>query len=177
MRIAGALLLGLLLIGGGVAIGRWVVPTSSTIHGSASSNTTAMTTSTTTTTIPGTPLPIQAQTTNDGISPSATILAPSSCVVRGSTVTATGGYSGEVGEFYLRVGGVVELYVYTAPASGYPAGFQVGLLSMETPAQVGSTRGGNWRTTVPIDVTIGTPVRCEVTVQATHQVELSGNAY
>ena len=123
-----------------------------------------------------TSLPIRVEATNDGVSPSATVLAPSSCHLSDSTATATGGYGGFVAEDYHRVGDVVELYVYTAPTPGYPDGIQVGELSSEKPALVASGSASTWTSTVPVG-SLGSPTRCAVTVQATHQFEGAPNAY
>ena len=121
-------------------------------------------------------LPIAVQPTNDGVSDPATVLIPSSCVLRGSTVTATGSTS-FVAQGYLRLGDVVELYVYAAPSSGYPNGYQLGYLSQEKAPYVKVGSGGTWTVTVPLDTSLGTPARCAVTVQATHQMEDAPSAY
>lgn len=98
-------------------------------------------------------------------------------MLSGATVRATGGYSGFVGTGYLRVGDVVELYVYTAPGPGYSSGIQLGELSQERAPYVEGGSGGTWTVTVPLDTSLGSPARCAVTVQATHQVEDSPSAY
>jgi hypothetical protein len=113
----------------------------------------------------------------DHVSLDASVLQPTSCVLNGSEVTATGTYNGFVAQSYLRVGDVVELYVYTGPMSGYPQGIQLGVLSAEKPAAVVAGNGGAWTTTVPLNLTLGTPAVCAVTVQATHQFEGAPNAY
>ena len=121
-------------------------------------------------------LRIIVQPVNDQVSLSASVLQPTACVLTGSEVMATGTYNGFVAQGYLRVGDVVELYVYTEPMSGYPQGLQLGMLSSERPAVVAGT-GGSWTTTVALNITLGTPAVCAVTVQATHQFEGASNAY
>jgi hypothetical protein len=117
------------------------------------------------------------QPVTDHVSGPATILVPSSCVITGSTATVTGSYNGFVAQSYLRVGDVVELYVYTAVNPGYPHGIQLASLSSEHPASVDAGTGGSWTTTAPINLSLGVPVRCGVTVQATHQFEGAPNNY
>jgi hypothetical protein len=121
-------------------------------------------------------LPIAVQSTNDGVSDTATVLMPLSCVLSRSSVTATGSAS-FVAQGYLRLGDVVELYVYTAPSSGYPDGYQLGYLSQEKAPYLEGGSGGTWTVTVPLDTTLGTAARCAVTVQATHQIEDAPSAY
>lgn len=180
--VAGALVFG----AGGLAAGRYVVPTSSA-HSVSSTTTTApvspptspVTTATTpapATTLSGQTLPIAVQPTSDGASDTSTVLMPTSCVLRGSTVTATGTTS-FVAEGYLRLGDVVELYVYSAPASGYPDGYQLGYLGQEKAPYLAGGSGQSWTATVPVDTSLGAPVRCAVSVQATHQFEDAPSAY
>jgi hypothetical protein len=97
-------------------------------------------------------------------------------MLRGSTVTASGTTS-NVSEGYLRLGDVVELYVYTAPSSSYPNGIQLGYLSEEKAPYIEGGSGGAWTVSVPLDTSLGTPATCAVTVQATHQIENSPSAY
>ncbi|HZU79605.1 MAG TPA: hypothetical protein VE991_06785 [Acidimicrobiales bacterium] len=198
MRVLAGVVVAALLAGGGIAIGRWVVPAPSSAAAQQGGTTTTTslaveptTTTSTTAAATGTPdagtsLPIGVQAVDDGVSPPASILAPVSCRLSGSLVTAQGSYTGAVSEGYLRVGDVVELYVYSSPVAGLPQGVQLGALSSERPAQVGlgptgaSTTGPgavSWTTTVPIETAAGTPARCAVTVQATHQFEGAPNAY
>lgn len=126
----------------------------------------------------GLQLPIRWQPVNDGVSLDADILRPTRCSLTGDLVTAAGTFVGFVSQFYLRVGDVVELYVYSAPIAGYPSGIQLAVLSEEVPPHIPGGQGGSWLVKVPIDLTLGYhPERCGVTVQATHQFEGSGNAY
>ena len=119
-----------------------------------------------------TSLPISAQTHaqmkaagNSG-PPSAGTLRPETCKVSGSRVTATGDIvGGAVSEDYRRYGDVVELYLFTRPKPGYPAGYQIGLLSRES---VGSLDAKRWRASVPLDSSLGRPARCLVAAQPTH---------
>jgi hypothetical protein len=122
-------------------------------------------------------LPIHWQPVSDRVSPDADILRPSSCSLSGELVTASGSFIGFVPQIYLRIGDVVELYVYTAARAGYPSGIQLGLLSREEPPNIPGGQGGPWLVKVPIDPALGHPERCAVTIQATHQFEGSGNAY
>lgn len=177
-RQAVGVVAGVLVVGvGGLALGRYVVPTSTANSASTTTTTVLSTTTTTqaatTSTSPGQMLPIAVQPTNDGVSGAATVLMPSACILSGSAVTATGNTS-FVPAGYRRVGDVVELYVYTAPISGYPEGVQLGYLSQENAPYIDS---GSWSVTVPLDTSLGSPARCAVTVQATHQVEDAPSAY
>ena len=96
------LVVGAVVVGaGGIAVGRYVVPTS------VSKATPPSLTTTSTTTSPGQMLPIAVQSTNDGVSETATVLMPSSCVLSDSMVTATG-RTGFVANGYPRLGDVVE---------------------------------------------------------------------
>ncbi len=166
MRATGKVGMALLVFGAGVGIGRWGPPSST---GSAARGTA--------TARPNQSLPIQVQAATDGDSPSQSILTPLSCVVTGSMVAAKGTYSGLAEEYYRRIGAVVELYVYSAPTTGYPDGIQLGLSSQEKPAMVLGGSRDRWETTVPFDAGHGPPARCAVTVQATHQPEYSPSDY
>jgi hypothetical protein len=126
-------------------------------------------------------LPISVQTDaqmkaagNPGPSSSA-ILRPMSCRSSGSQVTAVGRLAGGFApQIYPRVGDVVELYVFARPRPGYPAGYQIGLLSRES---VGSLGGKRWRVTVPLDRGLGRPARCLVAAQPTHDFQGAPSAY
>ena len=167
------MVIGLLVVGaGGLAAGLYVVPSESATTTTTSSTTTTVPS---TTTSPGQMIPIAVQPTNDQVSPPASVLMPSSCVLRGSTVTATG-TTGFVPEIYRREGDVVELYVYTAPQFGFSNGIQLGYLGNEKPPLVGYG-SGIWTVSVQMDTSLGTPAQCAVTVQATHQGEGAPNAY
>jgi hypothetical protein len=164
-------IVGVALVLAGCSIG---TPSSTTRLSGTGSASTATRTSTT---VPGHSLRIIVQPVNDHVSPDASVLQPTTCVLRGSEATAAGIYSGFVAQGYLRVGDVVELYVYTEPMPGYPEGLQLGVLSSERPAAVVAGTGASWTTTVPVNLTLGTPAVCAVTVQATHQFEGASNAY
>jgi hypothetical protein len=70
---------------------------------------------------------------------------------------------------YARYGDVIDLYVFTAPASGYPTGIQLGELSLARPPALGGAR--TWTVTVPLDTSPGTPRRCLAAAQPTHDFE------
>ena len=179
MRNVALVLVGMALVATGVAFGRYAVPSRTSAQmaqvGRLPTTTTHNNVGTTTTTnAVGNPLPIVVQPVSAQDTSSNEILVPTSCTISGSTVTATGNYSGPVSEGYRRAGDVVELYVYTAPLAGYSDGIQQGLLSAEKPPPLGT---GPWAVTVPIDPTLGTPDRCAVAIQPTHQFENAPSAY
>ena len=122
-------------------------------------------------------LPIKWQSVSDRISSGADILSPIRCALSANIATASGTYRGFVPEDYLRVGDVVELYVYSRPVPGFRSGIQLGVLSKESSPHVTGGHGGSWSAQVPVDRALGRPARCAVTVQATHQREEAGNAY
>jgi hypothetical protein len=113
---------------------------------------------------------------NEG--PSSSILVPSSCTVTGGTrASATGIYRGEfVPLVYPRYGDVVDLYVFSAPVSGYPDGIQLaaGPFSPNAPLIAGK---GSWTVTVSLDTSLGQPVRCMVAAQPTHDFEGAPSAF
>lgn len=128
----------------------------------------------------GRDLPITAQSdsamraaANDG--PSSSILAPSSCQIAGTTVTATGGLEGGLPpEVYARYGDVVELYVFSAAMPGYPDGIQLATLSSEHPPAIGGS--ASWTLTVSVE-SAPDPARCLVAAQPTHDFEGAPSAY
>jgi hypothetical protein len=120
-------------------------------------------------------LPVAVQPVNDDISPSANILNPASCRDVNNVAIAEGKITGLVTQGYERVGDVIELYVYTRPSRGFALGIQIAKLSEETPVRLDGVQ--NWTVEVPLDVALGRPARCAVTVQSTHQFEGSSNAY
>lgn len=145
-------------------------------------STTSTSTTTTTTAPPSTattsrPLPVSVESDtqmkangNDG--PSSSILVPASCRLNGDTVTATGSYQGGFApQEYQRSGDVAELYVYSAPASGYPQGVQLANLSSEQPPPIGGS--GTWKVSVSIDTSLGQPKTCQVAAQPTHDMQLA----
>jgi hypothetical protein len=108
--------------------------------------------------------------------PASSILVPSSCHLSGASVTATGTYQGSfVPAVYARYGDVIDLYVFTASASGYPSGIQLGELSLAHPPVLGGDR--TWTVTVPLATSLGAPRRCLVAAQPTHDFEGAPSAY
>lgn len=107
--------------------------------------------------------------------PDSSILLPSSCRWTGTKVVASGTYDGGyVPEVYIRVGDVVELYVYTAGTSDNPQGTQLANLNGgEKPAVVTGTK---WQTAATVDKSLGRPYTCVVAVQATHAFQGAGSA-
>ena len=103
--------------------------------------------------------------------PTSSILLPVSCQVSGTTVTAKGQYQGGyVPEVYVRYGDIVDLYLYTAPSSGYPQGAQLAVSSVsQAPAMGGTT----WQVSTTFDPSVGAPARCEVAAQPTHAEQLA----
>jgi hypothetical protein len=120
-------------------------------------------------------LPISVQPVNDGVSGTALILAPKTCQLSAGQVVAVGKYRWPVSEGYLRVGDVVELYVYSQARRGYPRGVQLAKLSQESRVSIGTQR--RWSIKVPVELFLGSAKRCAVTVQATHQFEGAPNSY
>lgn len=109
--------------------------------------------------------------------PPSSILVPSSCVVDGTNVTATGTYQGGFApQVYARYGDVIDLYVFTSPVSGYSSGIQLaaGPFTRNAPAIAGP---GSWTVTVPLDVSLGQAARCTVAAQPTHDFEGAPSAY
>lgn len=102
---------------------------------------------------------------NEG--PSSSILVPTSCKVSATSVTATGTYRDGFGaEVYARYGDVIDLYVFSAPTTGYPEGIQ---LASEPFTRHSPFIGGKgpWTVTVPLNSTLGQPARCMVAAQPT----------
>jgi hypothetical protein len=78
-------------------------------------------------------------------------------------------------ESNVRVGDVVELYVYSGPGATSPNGTQLADLGSERPVPVDGT--GAWRVTVPLDPELGqAAAQCLVAVQSTHAFMGAGNA-
>jgi hypothetical protein len=117
-----------------------------------------------------------ADPNNPSAPDSSQILLPSSCSLSNGVVTATGTFNGGfVPESYIRIGAVVELYVYSSPAGSASQGTQLAVLGNEHPAEMGGT--GPWTVTAPLDTQLGmTPASCQVDVQQTHNFEGAGNA-
>ncbi|MDA8366850.1 MAG: hypothetical protein M0Z62_07820 [Actinomycetota bacterium] len=111
--------------------------------------------------------------------PSSSILVPSSCTVSSSNATATGTFSGGLAPaVYARYGDVIDLYVFSAPQSGYSEGIQ--LASPFTPSAPSVAGKGPWSVTVPLDTQLSNadqPVRCVVAAQPTHDFEGAPSAY
>jgi len=178
MRLVIAALGALLLVGAGISIGRWAVPSQSAAGPIPPGATTSTSTSSTSTPeAPSTALPVEVSSQLSTSGEDATILVPSSCAVQGSSITANGSFDRTVTTGYLRSGDVVELYAYTAPVpSASNQTFQVVKLASEKPFPMG-TGGGTWEVSGTIDSQIGVPQRCLVAVQATHAGMGAGNAY
>lgn len=117
-----------------------------------------------------------ADPSNPSAPDSSQILLPSSCSLRNGIVTATGTFNGGfVPESYVRIGGVVELYVYSSPSDSASQGTQLADLANEHPSVMGGS--GAWTVTAPLDTQLGmTPATCQVDVQQTHNFEGAGNA-
>jgi hypothetical protein len=122
-------------------------------------------------------LPISLRTHKDDPGTvDSSILVPTSCTVDHGVATAAGTFRGNVPELYMRVGAVVELYVYASPGADLPA-MQVARLGEERPFRVGTGGGTNWTTTAPVAADRGVLARCEVAVQVTHEFQGAGNVY
>lgn len=107
----------------------------------------------------------------------SSILQPTSCVWTGNVVTATGTYRGGLaGEGFLRVGSIINLYVFSAPFDGSSTGEQLAFVG---PSNAVLVQGeGPWRVSVTIQTPPGvSPVRCAVQVFPTHDPEGAPNAY
>jgi hypothetical protein len=99
--------------------------------------------------------------------PSSAILAPSSCKVTATSVTAAGTYrDGFAAGAYARYADVIDLYVFSRPATGYPEGIQ---LASEPFTRHSPFIGGKgpWTVTVPLGSALGQPARCMVAAQPT----------
>lgn len=106
----------------------------------------------------------------------SSVLVPSACVLAGGTVTARGTYQGGfAANVYPRYGDVIVLYVFTAPTAGFTDGVQVAELSQATGPSIGGS--GQWQVTVPVDLSLGSPVRCLLAAQPTHDFEGAPSAY
>jgi hypothetical protein len=140
-----------------------------------STTTTASTTSTSSPTSKRLPITVSKTLSTPTVDPS--ILLPISCTVAGTTVTATGTFSGSfVPESYIRLGAAVELYVYTTSSTNpTPSGTQLGELASEK-AFVVPDSGGSWQVSVPIGIEQGAPTECRVAIQQTHAFMGAGNA-
>jgi len=102
--------------------------------------------------------------------PSSSILVPVSCTVTAAKATARGSYQGGFAPaVYGRFGDVIDLYVYSRPVAGNPAGIQ---LADEPFTRNAPFIGGNgpWTVTVPLNkslLSFGVPSRCMVAAQPT----------
>ncbi len=103
---------------------------------------------------------------NDG--PSSSILLPTACRLTGTTITAEGGYAngGFVPDVYDRYGDIIVVYVFAAPAAGYPEGMQLGASDVRRSPVVGSR--ARWHVSLSISRSAGVPARCVVAAQPTH---------
>jgi hypothetical protein len=104
------------------------------------------------------------------------VLVPTSCTITGGVATATGTFDRDFyAESNVRVGDVVELYVYSSPGATTPTGTQLADLGSEKTMPVNGT--GSWQVTVPIDPELGLAVaECRVAVQSTHAFMAAGDA-
>ncbi len=103
---------------------------------------------------------------NDG--PSSSVLRPASCRLTGTTVTAEGTYAndGLVPNVYDRYGDIIVLYVRAARSPGYAEGMQLGASDVSESPSVGSR--ARWHVSLSISPSVGTPARCVVAAQPTH---------
>jgi hypothetical protein len=103
---------------------------------------------------------------NDG--PSSSILLPTLCELKGTTITAEGTFTnnGFVPNVYNRYGDIIVLYVRSAPSAGYPEGMQLAASDVRESPVVGS--GDPWRVRLSIASAAAAPARCVVAAQPTH---------
>jgi hypothetical protein len=103
---------------------------------------------------------------NDG--PSSSILLPTLCEVKGTTITAEGTFTndGFVPNVYNRYGDIIVLYVRSAPSPGYPEGMQLAASDVSQSPVVGS--GNPWHVRLSISSPAAAPARCVVAAQPTH---------
>ena len=174
---AGAVLVAAGIAGAVTRLGSNRHPTTQVV---TSTPTTATTSSTTTAPAvgPTKELPISVESDsemkaagNDG--PSSSILLPTACRQTGSTVTAEGSYTngGFVPNVYNRYGDSIVMYVFAAPSAGYPQGVQLGVSAINQSPSVGSP--APWQVSLTVASGIGTPARCVVAAQPTHDVQLA----
>ena len=104
------------------------------------------------------------------------VLVPTSCTITGGVATATGTFNRDFyAESNVRVGDVVELYVYSSPGATTPTGTQLADLASEKTEPVNGT--GLWQVSVPIDPElVQAPAECRVAVQSTHAFMGAGDA-
>lgn len=104
------------------------------------------------------------------------VLVPTSCTLTGGVATATGTFNRDFyAESNVRVGDVVELYVYSGPGPTTPTGTQLADLAAEKTLPVNGS--GPWQVSVPIDPELAqAPAECRVAVQSTHAFMGAGNA-
>lgn len=104
------------------------------------------------------------------------VLVPTSCAIAGGVATATGTFNRDFyAESNVRVGDVVELYVYSGPGSTTPTGTQLADLEAEKTVPVNGS--GSWQVSVPIDPELArAPAECRVAVQSTHAFMGAGDA-
>jgi hypothetical protein len=145
----------------------------------SSSSTTSVSQSATTGPSAATQLVISVQPvdpSNPSAPDSSQILLPSSCSQSNDVVTASGTFNGGfVPESYIRVGAVVEMYVYSSSTGSTSQGTQLADLANEKPFRMGG--GTTWTVTAPVGTQLGmTPASCQVDVQPTHNFEGAGNA-
>jgi hypothetical protein len=109
---------------------------------------------------------------NGNSGPPSSILIPTSCDLSGTTVTAKGAYQGGFApNLYNRYGDIVELYVFGAPSSGYPQGPQLAASSATDSPPIGGS--GSWQVSTNVDLGVGSPEKCVVAAQPTHDLQLA----
>jgi len=120
-------------------------------------------------------LPISVEPSSSGV-PDSSILLPKVCLLFRDEVTASGAFGGgSAPEAYARVGAVVELYVFSTATADNPQGTQLASLNGgEEPYPMYRATPG-WKVSTSVDYSLGTPARCEVSVQPTHDFEGAGN--
>jgi hypothetical protein len=114
------------------------------------------------------PITLEADDPTDPEGLSTAILRPTSCILRGGVVTATGDFARqELPDAYGLVGAVVELYVYANPAEPVDQGRQLARLRAEQAYPISGP--GPWTVTVPLEGPGRFAARCEVAIQPTHR--------
>jgi hypothetical protein len=103
-------------------------------------------------------------------------LVPTSCTIAGGIATASGTFDRDFyAESNVRVGDVVELYVYSGAGPTSPDGTQLADLGAEKTVPVDGV--GSWQVTVPLDAELAlAPAQCRVAVQSTHAFMGAGDA-
>src|SRR5450631_2912839 len=121
-------------------------------------------------------IPVHTSTPLSSVGENPAVLVPTSCTISGGVATATGTFDRDFyAESNVRVGDVVELYVYSGPGATASNGTQLADLGSEKTVPVNGT--GSWTVTVPLDPElVQAPAECRVAVQSTHAFMGAGNA-